>query len=128
MFNNFNLDNLVQKVESIQHEQFEKLINRLDRIISLLDTMSSSTTTKLNTIISKENTIMATIQDVTDAIAAESTVDDSIIALLNGIVIQLQAAQASGDPAALDTVVAGIQSNAAKIQAAVVANTPAATV
>jgi len=67
---------------------------------------------------------MATIQDVTAAIAAESSVDDSIIALLNGIVIQLQAAQASGDPAALDAVVAGIQANTAKIQTAVTANTP----
>lgn len=67
---------------------------------------------------------MATIQDLTNAVAAESTVDDSIIALLNSIVAQLQAAIATGDPAALDTVVAGIQANTAKIQAAVTANTP----
>jgi hypothetical protein len=67
---------------------------------------------------------MATIQDVTNAIAAESSVDDSIISLLNGIVTQLQAAQASGDPAQLDAVVQGIQANTAKIQAAVTANTP----
>lgn len=67
---------------------------------------------------------MATINDVTNAINAESSVDDSIIALLNGIVQQLKDAQASGDPAALDAVVAGIQANTAKIQSAVTANTP----
>ena len=66
---------------------------------------------------------MATIQDVSAAVAAESTVDDSIIVLLNGIVQQLKDAQASNDPAALDVVVANIQANTAKIQAAVTANT-----
>jgi len=74
-------------------------------------------------IINKENYLMATIQDVSAAVAAESTVDDSIIVLLNGIVQQLKDAQASNDPAALDVVVANIQANTAKIQAAVTANT-----
>jgi hypothetical protein len=72
----------------------------------------------------KLDILMATIQDLTTAVAAESSVDDSIISLLNGIVAQLQAAIATGDPAQLDTVVQGIQANTAKIQAAVVANTP----
>ena len=67
---------------------------------------------------------MATIQDVSAAVAAESSVDDSIITLLNGIVQQLKDAQASNDPAALDLVVAGIQANTKKIQDAVTANTP----
>ncbi len=67
---------------------------------------------------------MATIQDVQAAVAAESTVDDSIITLLNGIVQQLKDAQASGNPAALDAVVQSIQANTTKLQAAVTANTP----
>jgi len=67
---------------------------------------------------------MATIQDVTNAVAQESSVDDSIITLLNQIVQQLKDAQASGDPAQLDQVVAGIQANTKKIQDAVTANTP----
>lgn len=75
-------------------------------------------------IIHKENYIMATIQDVSAAVAQESSVDDSIIALLNGIVQQLKDAQASNDPAALDVVVAGIQANTKKLQDAVTANTP----
>lgn len=69
---------------------------------------------------------MATMQDVQAATAAESTVDDSIITLLNGIVQQLKAAQASNDPAALDAVVSSIQANTKKISDAVTANTPAA--
>lgn len=67
---------------------------------------------------------MATIQDVSNAVSAESSVDDSIIALLNGIVQQLKDAQASNDPAALDAVVTSIQANTQKLQDAVTANTP----
>lgn len=69
---------------------------------------------------------MATIQDVQAAVAAESSVDDSIITLLNGIVQQLKDAQASNDPAALDAVVANIQANTKKLSDAVTANTPTA--
>ena len=79
----------------------------------------------LKQILHKENQIMATIQDVQAAVAAESTVDDSIITLLNGIVQQLKDALATGNPAALDAVVQSIQANTAKLQAAVTANTPA---
>jgi len=68
---------------------------------------------------------MATIQDIQAAVAAESTVDDSIVTLLNNIVAELKAAQASNDPAALDAVVASIQSNTKKLSDAVTANTPA---
>lgn len=67
---------------------------------------------------------MATIQDINAAVAAESSVDDSIITMLNGIVQQLKDAQASNDPAALDVVVAGIVANTKKLQDAVTANTP----
>lgn len=72
----------------------------------------------------KVNILMATIQDVQAAVAAESTVDDSIVTLLNGIVQQLKDAQASNDPAALDAVVASIQANTKKLSDAVTANTP----
>lgn len=72
----------------------------------------------------KVNYLMATIQDVQNAVASESTVDDSIITLLNSIVQQLKDAQASNDPAALDAVVASIQANTQKLSDAVTANTP----
>jgi len=87
--------------------------NKLDLVLTLLIH-----------IIHKENHIMATIQDVSAAVAAESSVDDSIITLLNSIVQQLKDAQASNDPAALDVVIAGITANTKKIQDAVTANTP----
>jgi hypothetical protein len=70
---------------------------------------------------------MTTIQDVAAAIAAENTIDASVLALLNGLAAQVKAAQAStvaGDAAAMDKLVADIQAHAATMQAAVVANTP----
>lgn len=72
----------------------------------------------------KVNILMATIQDVTNAVSQESSVDDSIVVLLNSIVQQLKDAQASNNPAALDAVVASIQANTKKLQDAVTANTP----
>jgi hypothetical protein len=69
---------------------------------------------------------MATLQDIANAVAAETTIDNSIVTLLNSIVAQLKAAQASNDPAAMDAVVSSIQSNTAILQAAITANTPAA--
>ena len=96
------------------NKQYQLLTNnKLDLVLNLLIY-----------VLNKENYIMATIQDINAAIAAESSVDDSIITLLNGIVQQLKDAQASNDPAALDTVIAGITANTKKIQDAVTANTP----
>lgn len=96
------------------NKQYQQLFNnKLDLLLNLLIQ-----------VIRKENYIMATIQDINAAIAAESSVDDSIIALLDGIVQQLKSAQASNDPAALDLVIAGITANTKKIQDAVTANTP----
>jgi ABC-type transporter Mla subunit MlaD len=106
---------IFDKISTKNDLQFNKLINRLDKIIRLLDKQ-----------IHKENSLMATIQNVVDAVTAQSTVDDSIVVLLNGIVQQLKDAQASGDPAALDAVVSSIQSNTKKISDAVTANTPVA--
>lgn len=93
----------------------KEINNRLDLVLNLLIH-----------ILNKENLIMATIQDISAAVAAESTVDDSIITLLNQIVQQLKDAQASNDPAAMDAVVASIQANTKKLSDAVTANTPTA--
>jgi hypothetical protein len=113
MFSPNRLQEMVHDAQSEQDRKFNRLIERLDTIIELLQ---------------KEYKLMATVQDLTAQVAAESTIDDSIIALLNGIVAQLSAAQASGDPAALDVVLAGIKANSDKISAAVVANTPVVVV
>lgn len=89
---------------------------RIDRILGLLQT-----------IVTKETAIMATIVDIQNAVAAEKTVEDSVVALLSQISAQLKAAIASNDPAALQAVVDSLNTNAASLSAAVVANTPAAT-
>lgn len=65
---------------------------------------------------------MANLDKLTDAIAREVTVDNSIITLLNGLAAQLKAA--NGDQAAIDAVVGQMTSNADAIAAAVSANTP----
>jgi uncharacterized coiled-coil protein SlyX len=81
---------------------------------------------KLSELNFKVNIIMATLQDISNAVSAETQVDNSIVTLLNGIVQQLKDAQASNDPAAMDAVVASIQANTKILSDAVTANTPAA--
>lgn len=80
--------------------------------------------------IERKLTIMAAtldqvLQDVTD----ESTLDDSIIALLTGIKAQLDAVIAGGLPAAtqakVDQIFAAAEANKSKVTAAITANTPA---
>ncbi len=65
-----------------------------------------------------------TLDDVLAEMEQESTVDDSIIALLNGL--QAQVAAAGGNQAKIDAIFAAAQANIAKVSAAVTANTPAA--
>jgi hypothetical protein len=79
---------------------------------------------KLGLIQAQEGKMAATIQNILDGVNQESTVDDSIITLLNNIAAQLAA---GGVPQAqIDAVMSVIQANQAKVTAAVVANTPAA--
>lgn len=66
-----------------------------------------------------------TLDEILSKVQAESTVDDSIIVLLNGISQQLKDAIAANDPVKLQAIADGLDANIAKIQAAVVANTPA---
>lgn len=70
---------------------------------------------------------MATLDDTLAAVNAESTIDDSIIALLQGLEAQIAAGGLSpADQAKVDQIFASAQANAAKVSAAVTANTPAA--
>jgi hypothetical protein len=81
---------------------------------------------KLNTIIQKENMIMAALDDLKAAVAAEDTVVDSAVTLLQGLKAALDAAIASGDPAALTALSADITAKTKALSDAVAANTPAA--
>ena len=78
----------------------------------------------LHEINNKVNLIMATLQDIANAVNNETSVDNAIVTLLDGIVTQLQAALASEDPTAMAGVVANIQNNTAILTAAITANTP----
>jgi len=71
---------------------------------------------------------MAKIDDLTAAVAAQSTVEDGIITLLKGVSQQLADLKAAGgaSPAQLDEVLAGLNANTQKLADAVVANTPSA--
>lgn len=79
----------------------------------------------LSVITAKEAAMAATIDDILAGVQAESTVDDSIIALLNNIAQQL--ANAGVPQAKIDAIMAVIQANQDKVTAAVTANTPAAS-
>lgn len=74
----------------------------------------------------KVNIIMATLQDILADVQSESALDDSIVTLLTNISQQLKTAQATQDPAALQSVIDQIDANKKKISDAVTANTPAA--
>jgi hypothetical protein len=109
------LNEMYDRASSKHDHQFNNLIDRLDRIIFLLQNISY-----------KETIIMATDQDIQTAVAAQSTVADSVVTLLNGINQQLKDAIASNDPAALDAIVASITANTTKLSDAVTANTTVA--
>ena len=74
-----------------------------------------------------EFNIMSALSDLQAKVAAEDTAIASAITLLNGLKAALDAAIASGDPAALAALSADIDAQTAALAAAVTANTPDAT-
>lgn len=68
---------------------------------------------------------MAALDDLTAAVAAEDTVVDSAITLLQGLKAALDAAIASNNPAALTALSNSIGAKTKALSDAVVANTPA---
>ena len=83
---------------------------KLDQAIELLKQISS-----------KEDQHMALGQEILDAVTAENTLIDSFIALVQGLV-----ANNTIDQPTADAIKAAISAEAAKVQAAIVANTPVA--
>lgn len=80
---------------------------------------------RLDLIIQNQETIMSALDDLQAAVAAEDTVIDSAIALINGIPALIAAA--GTDPAKLQALQADITSKSQALAAAVTANTPAPT-
>lgn len=74
-----------------------------------------------------EQKIMATLDDLTAAVARNGDVTQSAITLLQGLKGQLDAAIASGDPAQLQALSDQLGSQDQALADAVTANTPAAS-
>ena len=94
----------------------EEVLNRLDALSK-----------KLGLVLEKQEAIMTIMDDLNAAVARNSTVEDSVIALLQGISAQLKDALASGDPAAITAVITQLDANTQKLTDAVTANTPPVT-
>ena len=93
---------------------------RLDALIAAVGRIESDSAA----LFAKVETIMATLADLQAAVAAEDTVIDSAIALLNGLAAQIAALKP--DQAAIDALAADVGAKAQALSDAVVANTPAA--
>lgn len=70
---------------------------------------------------------MTPLETLQAAVAKDTTVEQSAITFMGGLKTQLDAAIASNDPAALQTLSDQLGSNADALAAAIIANTPAAT-
>lgn len=77
-----------------------------------------------STAVANQEKLMSTLADVTADVAAETTVEGSVLTLLQGLAAQVAALQPN--QASIDALHASLQGNITAMQAAVAANTPAA--
>jgi hypothetical protein len=97
------------------------------RIVSdKFDLFYTRMSAQLGKVSTTEIRIMASLADIQAAVAAEQTVEASVVTLLGQLSADLQAALASNDPTAMQAVVDQLNQNAQSLAAAVTANTPAA--
>jgi hypothetical protein len=110
---------LIIRFEKLEAEvgQMEVKIANMDKINQIIQTLSSQTI--------KLNKIMALLDQLTADVAAETTVDNAVLTLLTTLAAEITAA--GTDPVALKALTDQMEANAASLQAAVTANTPAAT-
>lgn len=92
-----------------------------DRVGEVL-TVVNSITTQLGNIQQEENIMSAELDALTASVAADATVEESAITLIQGLSAQITAAV--NDPAALSALAASLDSESAKLAAAVTAGTP----
>lgn len=89
-------------------------------VLRRLDVLSR----KLDLVIENQETIMATLDELTAQVAANRTITQSALTLINGIADRITAAGV--DPKALADLTASLKDDDDKLAAAVAANTPAA--
>ena len=80
----------------------------------------------VNQLITNQKKIMLDVTALQTAVANETSLDQSVITLLNTLASELQAANNNNDQATINGIVATMQQNATALAAAVAANTPAA--
>lgn len=91
---------------------------KLDRILAAIGSLSVQIT-------QQGKKIMATLQDLQDAVTNETTVEQGVLTLLKTLTADLTAAIATGaTPAALQDIIDQVNANAKNLASAVVANTP----
>lgn len=100
------------------HHTIEARCEVMRRLDALLD--------QTGLILDRQELIMASMDDLKAAVSRNTNVDDSVLALLQGISQQLKDAQAANDPQAIADVIAQLDANTQKMTDAVTANTPAA--
>lgn len=84
--------------------------------------------TVLNLILDQNRKLMTILDTLTADVAAQKTIVASVVTLLAGIKVQLDAALAANDPAALKALSDQIEANSKALSDAVVASTPASSV
>lgn len=82
---------------------------------------------KLGLLLDRQETIMGVMEDLNAAVERNTSVDDSVLTMLQGVVQQLKDAQAQNNPQAIRDVIAKLDANTQKMTDAVTANTPADT-
>jgi hypothetical protein len=100
--------------------------SRLDLFIHVDAEAGPKTIDLLNQILTGVQNLANELAQLQADVAAEDTVVDSAVTLLTGIKAALDAAIASGNPAALTALSADIQAKTAVLSQAVATNTPAA--
>jgi ATPase subunit of ABC transporter with duplicated ATPase domains len=118
---------------SDQHQIIRVEICGLDQAFVELVKLAASGIRKLERIEQKLDKIMATLDDVAKDVADESTLIDSLSTLIDGLEQQIKDALSGATlppavQAKVDAVFNGAESNKAKLAAALVKNTPAASI
>ncbi len=91
---------------------------------SAVEAQLSDISAKLGLLVNATRNIMATLDALTAQVAANKTVIDSAVVLINGIAARIAAAGA--DPVALAALVDNLKASDEALATAVAANTPAA--
>lgn len=109
------LENKNREFEHIVLEKLNKVSSQLENVTSILKNL-----------VKEDKQIMAALDDLTAQVTAQVTVEDSAITLLNQLTVLIQ--QAGTDPVKLAALTSQLKANADTLAAAVVANTPQASV